>query len=168
MQQLYALEREAREKEFSYEERKQLRQEKSVPVLQQMEQWMKQEIQKVLPQSAIGKAIAYTVSLWPRLVRYTEDGRTEIDNNLVENTIRPVAVGRKNYLFAGSHEGAARAALIYSLLGTCKQHNVNPFLWLRDTFICLPEAKPSELDRFLPQNRNSKSNGEISLKNQDR
>jgi transposase len=157
MQQLYALEREARERELSHEDRQQLRQEKSVPVLQQMERWMKQEIQKVLPQSAIGKAIAYTLSLWPRLIRYTEDGRAEIDNNLVENSIRPVAVGRKNYLFAGSHEGAGRAALIYSMLGTCKQHNVNPFLWLRDVFTCLPEAKQSQLNRFLPQNWSSKA-----------
>lgn len=152
LQELYDVEREARVKELSYDERKELRQAKSVAVLQQIEQWMKDEIVKVLPKSAIGKAIAYTLSLWPRLVRYVDDGRVEIDNNLVENTIRPVALGRKNYLFAGSHEAAQRTAMIYSFLGTCKQHGSNPFLWLRDALTNLPECKTSGLDSWLPQN----------------
>ena len=152
IQQLYQVEHEARQKGLSYDERKELRQAKSVPVLQQMEKWMKEESIYLLPKSAIGMAVAYTSSLWPRLIRYTDDGRVEIDNNLVENTIRPVAIGRKNYLFAGSHDAAQRTAMIYSLLGTCIQHNKNPFNWLSDTLTNLPDCKISNLDKWLPQN----------------
>ena len=121
-------------------------------VLEEMYIWLKQEIIKVLPQSAIGKAIAYTLKLWPRLQRYVDDGRSEIDNNLIENTIRPIAIGRKNYLFAGSHQGAERVAMMYSFLGTCKQHNVNPFNWLQAVFTNLPDCKMSKLNSYLPQN----------------
>ena len=152
IQKLYVVERKAKEQGLSYHERKALRQIESIPVLNEMEEWMKEEIIKVLPQSAIGKAIAYTLSLWPRLQRYIDDGRSEIDNNLIENSIRPTVIGRKNFLFAGSHEGAERAALMYSFLGTCKQHNVNPFNWLRDVFTNLPECKTSLLETYLPQN----------------
>ena len=150
MQKLYAVERKAKEQELSHDDRKILRQKESLPILQEMEQWMKEQLLKVLPKSAIGKAIAYTLSLWPRLIRYIDDGRCEIDNNLVENAIRPVAIGRKNYLFAGSHEGAARAALIYSLMATCKQNNVEPFHWLENTLTLLPDCKQSQLDNLLP------------------
>ena len=93
---------------------------------------MKKELIEVLPKSAIGEAIAYTLKLWKRLERYTADGRWEIDNNAIENSIRPVALGRKNYMFAGSHEGAKRAAMIYSFLGTCKINDVEPYAWLKD------------------------------------
>jgi hypothetical protein len=98
MQGLYAIERKAREADMSHEERYALRQEESLPILKEMENWMKENIIQVLPKSAIGKAIAYTLKLWPRLIRYADDGRCEIDNNLIENAIRPVALGRKNYL----------------------------------------------------------------------
>lgn len=152
IQDLYAVERKAREGNVSFEERKALRQKESVPILEEMEAWMKKEIIKVLPKSAIGIAIAYTLSLWPRLLRYADDGRCEIDNNLIENSIRPIAIGRKNYLFAGSHEGAERAALMYSFLGTCKQHDVNPFNWLRDTFAKFPDCKISQIENYLPHN----------------
>jgi hypothetical protein len=79
---------------------------------------------EVLPKSAIREAITYSLKLWNRLTRYTEDGRWEIDNSAIENSIRPVALGRKNYMFSGSHEGARNAALIYSFLGTCKINEV--------------------------------------------
>ena len=151
MQKLYSVEQEARDNGLSPDDRKALRQEKSLPVLQEMEQWLKAQLLVTLPKSAIGKAIAYTLNLWPRLIRYINDGRCEIDNNLVENAIRPVAIGRKNYLFAGSHEGAARAALIYSFMGSCKQNNVEPFHWLEDTLTRLPDCKMSQLNELLPQ-----------------
>ena len=92
-QSLYEIEREAREGNLSYEQRKILRQNKSVEKLQELEAWLKETIIQVLPKSVMGQAIAYTLNLWPRLIRYTEDGRYEIDNNLVENSIRPVALG---------------------------------------------------------------------------
>lgn len=152
IQKLYKTERKAREEELSDEARKQLRITESIPVLQDLESWLKKELVKVFPKSAIGKAIAYTLNLWKRLKAYTEDGRYEIDNNLVENSIRPVALGRKNYLFAGSHEGAKRAAMIYSFLGTCKQNDVEPFAWLKDVITRIPDHKANRLQELLPTN----------------
>lgn len=89
--------------------------------------------------------------------RYLEDVHYEIDNNLVENSIRPVAPGRKNYLFAASHEGAKRAAMIYSFPGTCKINNVEPFSWLKDVLTPIPGHSIQRLDELLPANRIEKS-----------
>ena len=138
--------------ELTHEQRKKLRLEESLPVLKEMEVWLKDQLQHTLPKSAIGKAIAYTINLWPRLIRYIDDGKAEIDNNLVENAIRPVALGRKNYLFAGSHDGAQRSAMIYSLLGTCKLNNVEPWAWLKDVLTRLPDHSIQRLEELLPQN----------------
>ena len=149
-QSLYEIEREAREQDLSYDDRKTLRQNKSVEKLQELEAWLKENIIQVLPKSAIGGAIAYTLNLWPRLIRYVDDGRYEIDNNLVENSIRPVALGRKNYMFAGSHEGAKRAAMMYSFLGTCKRNNVEPFAWLKNVLTVIPDWSIQRLDELLP------------------
>lgn len=152
IQELYQIERQARENKLSHDERKALRQAEALPVLEKLESWLKSNIQQVLPKNSIGKAIAYTLGLWERLKRYTEEGKYEIDNNLVENSIRPVAIGRKNYLFAGSHEGAERAAMMYSLLGTCKKNNVEPFAWLTDVINRLPDYNHKKIDDLLPGN----------------
>lgn len=153
MQELYAIERQAKEQELSYQNRYHLRQQKALPVLEELEGWLKANAGEVLPKSAISIAIAYTLKLWPRLKRYTEDGKWEIDNNMVENSIRPVALGRKNYLFAGSHEAAQNAAMIYSFLGTCKMNGIEPFEWLKQTLIKIPDCKISELEKLLPVNQ---------------
>jgi transposase len=121
MQKLYDVERQARELNLGFEDRRALRVEKSLPVLTGLEKWMKKKVVEVLPKSAMGIALSYRLGLWNRLIKYIDNGRYEIDNNLVENSIRPVALVRKNYLFAGSHEGAERAAMMYSFLGTCKR-----------------------------------------------
>ncbi len=113
---LYMVERKARELGLAPEERYRFRQRHSIRQLDNMYQWLLKNRAQVVPKSAIGQAIDYTLSLWARLKRYVEDGRLEIDNNLVENSIRPVAIGRKNYLFAGSHNGARWAAIIYTIL----------------------------------------------------
>jgi transposase len=152
IQLLYSVEREAREKNLTHEQRKLLRIEKSSKVLVETEAWLKDEITKVLPKSSIGKAISYTMKLWPRLKRYMDDGIYEIDNNLIENSIRPVAIGRKNYLFAGSHEAAQRAAMIYSFMGSCKMNGIEPYEWLKEILEKLPDTKMSELDSLLPDN----------------
>lgn len=157
IQELYDVEHEAREQKFTFEERKELRQERSVPVLTELEKWMKKELIEVLPKSAIGEAIAYTLKLWKRLSRYTEDGRWEIDNNKIENSIRPVALGRKNYMFAGSHEGARNAAMIYSFLGTCKINNVEPNAWLKDVLTRIPDHSIHKLEELLPRYQPEKS-----------
>jgi transposase len=150
IQDLYKVEREARETELSYDEIKSLRQEKSVKILDQFEKFLFENKPKVLPKSAIGKAFNYTLNLWPRLKRYVDDGRFNIDNNLIENSIRPVALGRKNYLFAGSHEGAKNAAVIYSLLATCKLNNIEPFEWLKEALETIPDYPANQLHKLIP------------------
>jgi len=149
---LYAIERELRQNQADYEQIKQRRQQDAVPVLNQMKQWLDENLNQTLPKSAIGQAIAYTLSLWKRLVRYVEDGSFQIDNNLIENTIRPIALGRKNYLFAGSHDAAQNAAMIYSILATCKLNNINPFDYLNNTLSKISDCPANKLDDLLPQN----------------
>ncbi|MBK8874556.1 MAG: transposase [Bacteroidetes bacterium] len=97
------------------------------------------------------KALAYSLSRWEKLMLYCTDGRLEIDNNLVENAIRPVAIGRKNYLFAGSHDAAQRAAMIYSMLGTCKCKAQNLFL-AKKLFEVIPDYKANKMEEFLLEN----------------
>lgn len=152
IQKLYAVEEEARTLQHSYEQRKELRLEKSKPLMDEFKQWLTENIYATLPQSAIGKAIQYTLSLWPRLERYLEEGRYEIDNNLIENSIRPVALGRKNYMFAGSHEAAQRAAMMYSFFGNCKKNNIEPLEWLTKVFTQIPDHSIQRLKELLPQN----------------
>ena len=149
-QRLYEIEHYARQEGLSYEQVKELRQQKSLPILIEMQDWLKEHINQVLPKSAIGQAIAYTSNLWPRLVRYIDQGRFQIDNNLIENSIRPVALGRKNYLFAGSHSAAQQAAIIYSLLATCKINDIEPFQWLRNTLNVIPDHPTNQLYKLLP------------------
>jgi len=105
VQKLYAIERQAREQGLSHEESYKLRQRESVVILTEIHQWLHEQSKDLLPRSLFGKTVSYMLSNWRRLIRYVEDGRLEIDNNLVENAVRPVALGRKNYLFAGSKEG---------------------------------------------------------------
>ena len=150
MQKLYALERQGKESELSDDELYQLRQKEAIPVLNDLKQWMLENYKAVLPQSAIGQAIYYSLQRWDKLSIYTTDARLRIDNNLVENAIRPVAIGRKNYLFAGSHNGARRAAMLYSFLGTCKMNHINPFDWLRDVLIKIPEHPVNKIELLLP------------------
>ena len=150
IQKLYAVEKHCRENNLAHDDRLMLRKENSVPVLESLHAWLKEEITKVTPASAIGKAISYALPRWEKLMLYTTDGKLEIDNNLVENSIRPVAVGRKNYLFAGSHEAAQNAAMFYSLLGTCKLKGIEPFAWLKNIFEILPDYKANRIEELLP------------------
>jgi transposase len=150
IQDLYNVEREAREAELSYDEIKLLRQEKSVEILDRFEKFLIENKPKVLPKSAIGKAFNYTLNLWPRLKRYVDDGRFNIDNNLTENSLRGVALGRKNYLFAGSHDGARNAAVIYSLLATCKLNDIEPFEWLKNALEIIPDYQANQLHKLIP------------------
>ncbi|MFC3199488.1 IS66 family transposase, partial [Parapedobacter deserti] len=126
IQQLYAVERKAREEGLTAEQTKGLRLKESLPVINELGKWIFEEIKSTLPKSQIGKAMAYAYARWDGLSAYLNDGNLQIDNNLCENALRGVALGRKNYLFAGSHEAAQRAAMIYSFFATCKKHEVNP------------------------------------------
>ena len=105
---------------------------------------------KLVPKSQIGSAISYALGMWHRIGRYVEHGRYEIDNNWVENSIRPAALRRKNYLFAGSHEAAQRAAMIYSLLATCKKNNVEPSEWLTDVLGKIQDNHINKITELLP------------------
>lgn len=154
IQKLYDTERKAREEGLDWDARKELRKKESLPVMNELKDWLDKNAPvkggKILPKSKIGKAISYTLGMWSRLERYLEDGRYEIDNNWVENSIRPVAVGRKNYLFAGSHDAAQRAAMIYSLLATCKKNNIDPSEWLTDILIRIQDHPINKIEELLP------------------
>lgn len=155
MQELYKLEREAKQAGLSYQQRYELRQQKAVPILDEIQGWLyKQASERELGESAIDKAIKYMLNLWPRLKKYVDDGRYEIDNNWVENSIRPVALGRKNYLFAGSHDAARNAAMIYSFLGTCRLNQINPLEWMAYTLENIKEYKVNQLEKLLPIKEN--------------
>lgn len=146
---LYDIEREG--KPMDVEERRQLRQQKALPVLKAFKAWLIQEHPNTLPKSPIGKAIAYTLPRIEQLSIYTENGILSIDNNPIERNIRPIAVGKHNYLFCGSHEAAQRTAIIYSLMGTCKLHGINPYDWLHDVLNRLPACKQKNIKELLPQ-----------------
>jgi len=152
IQRLYKTEAFARNNHYSHEERYNLRHSESVPILDEMKTWLDTTALQVLPKSTIGKAIGYMLGRWKYLKRYVEDGRFEIDNNLIENAIRPVALGRKNYLFAGSHNGARRAALIYTLVANAKLQGLEPFAYMRDILSRIADYPYKKLANLLPVN----------------
>ncbi len=150
IRELYAIEREAREKCLGHDERKALREEKALPVINELGIWLRDKYKMFLPKSPMGEAVNYFLGRFNYVARYLKDGQLEIDNNLAENAIRPIAIGRKNYLFAGSHEGARRAAMLYSFLGTCKRNDIEPFTWLRDTLAKIQDHPINRIEELLP------------------
>lgn len=147
---LYEVERQAKEQNLSFDQIKDLRESQAVPILNELKAWMTQGYITAKPKTPIGKAFAYCLERWDKLIIYTTNGKLNIDNNPVENSIRPVAIGRKNYLFAGSHEAAKRSAMLYSLLGTCKLHGINPFEWLRDSLQKINDHPINRIHELLP------------------
>jgi len=145
---LYAVEAEG--KDLNVEARKQLRQEQSLPQLQAFHDWLIKTRVNTAPGGASAKAIDYTLRRWPALIRYAETGHLPIDNNPVENCIRPIALGKKNWLFTGSERAGKRAAAIQTLLGTAKLNGLNPAEWLKDTLEKLPTWPNSRIDELLP------------------
>jgi transposase len=127
---LYDVERRADQEHRSYEERADLRSRWSYPIMVAFEKWMVKEYPKVLTKGRIGKAIRYTYRIYHKLTRYHLDGRLKMDNNLGENAIRPLAIGRKNWMFCGNHSAAENAAIMYSMFGCCKAQGVNYREWL--------------------------------------
>lgn len=146
---LYLLEREWRD--LAATDRTARRQAQARPILEAFGAWL--EKQDVNPESLLGKAIAYTRNEWPRLLVYLEDGRLSMDNNAVENAIRPFAVGRKNWLFSNTPDGAHASARLYSLVETAKAHDVNAYAYLKFVFTHLPNAtSEKDLDALMPWN----------------
>ncbi len=150
IQKLYAIERKCREEGLLPDEIKTRRQQGSLPILESLGKWMKEQYINTLPKSDIGEALAYSIKRWDTLSRYTENGMLNIDNNPVENSIRPVALGRKNYLFAGSHEAAKRSGMLYSLFGTCKLYGIEPYSWLKNTLQKIPSHPINKIQELLP------------------
>lgn len=150
IQKLYAMERYFRENEVPTERIRALRQQDATPILNNLKIWLEEQYPQVLPKSTIGKAIAYSLKLWAQLSAYVQNGAWHIDNNAVENKIRPLALGRKNYLFAGSHDAAQQAAMMYSFFGTCKLNDIEPLQWLTQTLRKLPDTKVNQLNTLLP------------------
>ena len=151
-QELYQIEAEARDQCLNPEGRQALRQLRSVPILAEMEGWMKEMILGQTPGSNLYKAIQYSLKQWAGLTAFSENGRLEIDNNLIENAIRPLAVGRKNYLFAGSHKGGERIALFYTLVANAKHAGLNPETYLHYVIDHIQEHPYHKLDELLASN----------------
>ena len=136
---IYKVEDIATDQEMNYEQRAELRKKLAYPILRAFEKWLVQYYPKVITQGRMGKAVKYTYNIFHRLSRYHLDGRYQIDNNGVENAIRPLALGRKNFLFCGNHDAAENTAIMYSLMGCCKACDVNPREWLIDVLTRIPE-----------------------------
>lgn len=145
---LYRIEREAQD--FDAAARHAYRQQHARPAVQAIQDWLRELHPKVLGSSGTARAIEYCLKRWSALVRYLDDGRYPIDNNPVENAIRPIALGRKNWLFAGSDTAGRRAAAIMSLLATAKANGHDPHAWLSDVLERLPTTRASEIDTLLP------------------
>jgi transposase len=151
IQLLYAIESLARESEMTHQQRYELRLAKSLPIINEIGQYIHQERNKVTPKSPIGKAFEYCANRWISLQNYLTNGILEIDSNLIENSIRPLALGRKNYLFAGSHDAAKDIAMFYSFFATCTKNNIDPQKWLTYVMKNINDTKSSNLKYLLPQ-----------------
>jgi hypothetical protein len=152
IQLLYEIERRCRQNNLSEEEIREVREKEALPILTHLSEWMQKVYAEVLPKSSMGLALAYSIKRWKELTVYTTNGKLGIDNNPVERSIRAVAVGRKNHLFCGSHEAAQRSAMLYSLMGTCKLHEVNPFIYLKDVLTRIAMHPVNKVSELLPHN----------------
>lgn len=149
---LYAIEKRAKEQNYSESQLLHIRQAEAKPILDQIHGNLMAWKDQVLPKSPTGKAITYALNQWQALMRYVDNPILEIDNNLAERTLRMVAVGRKNWMFAGSEAGAERAAIIYSLVASCKLNGLDPFTYFRDVLEKVTTWPASKIDDLLPSN----------------
>ena len=147
---LYEIEREARE--FEPEARWLLRQQRSKPIVEALHTWLTEQRQKLAKVDVTAKAIDYSLSNWRALTRYLDDGNVPIDNNAAENAVRPLCVGRKNWLFVGSQQAGERAAVVMSLIESAKLNGHDPWAYLKDVFERLPTLKQRDLAQLLPHN----------------
>jgi len=147
---LYAIEKEIRGR--SPEQRREVRNQQARPLLESLKQWLEATLGKLSRKSDTAMAVRYALNRWKALLRYLDDGRIEIDNNAAERALRVVALGRKNYLFAGSDAGGERAAMIYSLIGTAKLNGIDPEAYLREVLDRIADHPVNRIDELLPWN----------------
>ncbi|MFH1616055.1 MAG: transposase [Planctomycetota bacterium] len=126
------------------------RQKEAKPILAEIKVLLDQYKKEVLPKNPVGKAVTYSLNQWEALNRYTEDPTVEIDNNVSERTLRMVVIGRTNYMFAGSEAGAKRAAIIYSLVASCKLNDIDPFAYFNDVLRQVSTHPADKIDELLP------------------
>ena len=149
--ELYGIERAARERRLDAEARKTIRGQQSRLILERIRSYLDELALKALPKSPLGEATAYAIRQWTALTRYLEHGALEIDNNGAENALRPIVLGRKNWLFCGSEAAAHRAAILCSLVNTCKAHHINPFIYLRDVIDRISTHPASRVEELTPR-----------------
>ena len=150
---LYALEENLKEAGADANEIRSERQRLAVPILNGIESWMRTAYMTCTPKEPLAVAIKYALSLWPRVMRYTEDGYYHIDSNPVERGQRPTVLGRKNYLFSKNDRGAEDNAIFYTFIVSCENLGINPFQWLNDTLERIrPDMEEPELIELLPYN----------------
>lgn len=148
---LYQVEADAKTRGLDADATRALRQERSKPEVATLATVLEHLAKEALPKSPLGEAVSYTRTLWPSLVRYLDDGRLPIDNNPAENAIRAIALGRKNWLFAGGDEGGRRAALLYSIFATCQSADVEPFAYLADVLSRVQRTPASQVRELTPR-----------------
>lgn len=151
---LFGIEEECRQGGLGFEQVRQVRQERAVPVLDELEAWLKHRKQQNDNDAPMLRAVNYALNRWDKLRVYVTDGMLQLDNNAAERAIRTVAIGRKNYMFSGSHEGAQRSAMLYSLTASCKLNGINPMVWMTDILSRVPYLPKEDkyLEQLLPNN----------------
>jgi transposase len=147
---LFAIEREING--MTPQERVRVRNERSRSLVSELERWLREQRARVSKNSEIGKAIDYSLKRWSALTRFLDDGRLCMSNNAAERELRAIALGRRNWTFAGSDEGGRRAAAIYTLIATAKLNNVDPQAWLADVLARLPDHPAKRIHELLPWN----------------
>ncbi len=153
-QKVYSVERQIRNNQIlDFDEIAAFRKENALPIWNEFFAWAKKEYPNALPKSPFGKALYYLLQREQKLTRYCRDGKLKIDNNLVENSIRPLALGRKNYLFAGSHDAAKRIAMMYSFFGSCQKQDINPVKWLKFVLDNIAQTPINRIEELLPNNK---------------
>jgi hypothetical protein len=148
--QLFTIEREATEAGDDPDQRLERRRAQAQPILDQIHAWCREKLVELLPRSPTAGAIHYVLKHWEALTRYLEDGRIAIDNNAAERALRPVTLGRKNWLFAGSSRGGDACAIAMSLISTAKAHGHDPLAYLTDVLRRLPGCSSKDLEALLP------------------
>jgi transposase len=161
--QLYKIEKDVKGQNLSPDELYELRQKKSVPILNEFKKWLEAIVDKTPPKGLLGKAIKYSLNQWHRISAYTEDGIIRLDNNVAENAVRPFVIGRKNWLFNSTPEGASASADLYSLIETAKANELEPYAYLKYLFTHIPNAMTTEnfralMPQYLDKSKISKNN----------